>query len=462
MAPASSDIDSGHAWLILLVCIIATCLKQMDTHGIFYMAILEKYQRDHYTTIWIQTLNSTMLYLTGLIAGVIVEKRGVRFTALLAATIYTLSFLTSYFALTVEVLYVSLGIGTGISQSLLGVLVYTILPYYFDEKLGMALGFTNAGVGIGFMCFSTLNGYLVGTYGLQGTFLIHTAIAANTAPLGMMMQKPPNTRDSARKIEDSTGSQDEGSEKQSLLADDKLQKTKDGLVMSTPNGNVDAIDLEKDVMPDKAKKSCCEDGSSFFYTTGLDLFTNKYYTMLIVATSFIMLPHNSVQTIIPDHIKWIGGAEWQATSTLVIIGAANTVSRLFIWTFSKDDVYRSIDVLAISSLLSGAGLMCTLFLYEYWMYVILCVLYGVTRGVYIIYYSLLLIQIVGKERGHHGYGVGMTVKGVFVLIGMSSVGALTDLTYNTWGYNVVFLMLGGCEIVAGFILILLRMLYKTP
>ena len=167
------------------------------------------------------------------------------------------------------------------------------------------------------------------------------------------------------------------------------------------------------------------------------------------------------QTVIPDHIKWTGGTEWQATSSLVIIGAANTISRLFIWTLSKDEVYRSIDVLTISSLLSGTGLVCTLFLYQYWMYVILCVLYGITRGVYIIYYSLILIQIIGKDRAHHAFGVGMTVKGIIVLIAMSSVGAITDATYHTWGYNVVFLSLGGCEIVAGFILIALRVLHQN-
>ncbi len=461
MAPSSSDIDGGHAWLILVVSIIATCLAQMDTHGIFYMAILEKYQRDHYSTIWIQTLNSTMIYLTGLIGGVIIEKRGARFTALLAATTYIISFLTSCFAPNLEVLYVSLGIGTGFSQSLLGLSVYTILPYYFDQKLSMALGFTNAGVGIGLLVFSALNGYLVATYGLQGTFLIHSGIAAHTIPLGMMMRKPPDTKSCVRTMQDQAAEHNEGSEKQSLLAEFKPRETNDELAMSTFNDNSDSIDLERDMTSNKEKNSCCPNGSSLFHTTGLDLFKNKYYTILLVATTFIILPHNVVQTIIPDQIKWTGGTESQATSSLVIIGAANTVSRLFIWKFSKDEVYSSIDILTISSFLSGTGLVFTLFLYEYWMYVILCVLYGITRGVYIIYYSLLVIQIVGKERGHHAFGVGMTVKGIAILIGMSSFGAVTDATYNTWGYNVVFLSLGGCEIVAAFILIALRVMYQN-
>ncbi len=211
----------------------------------------------------------------------------------------------------------------------------------------------------------------------------------------------------------------------------------------------------------RGEKSGCCDISSFLYTIGLDLFKNKYYTLITLATAVITLPHNVVPTFIPDHIKWIGGTVFQATMSLAFIGAANTISRLFMWKFSKNEVVRSIDILTISSLLSGAGLVCTVFLYEYWMYIILCIIYGVTRGVYSIYYSLILIGIVGKERVHHGYGVSMTIKGIVLLVGMSSLGAVADTTYNAWGYNVVFISLGSCEILAAFILIALRILYHN-
>ena len=71
-------------------------------------------------------------------------------------------------------------------------MAFAIVPYYFEKRLGMAIGFTQAGVGIGLVVFSVLNTYLVVTYGLQGTLLILAGIAAHTIPLGMMMQKPPD------------------------------------------------------------------------------------------------------------------------------------------------------------------------------------------------------------------------------------------------------------------------------
>ena len=225
MASKTEDIDGGHAWLVLAACITVTCFEHIATTGIFYMAILEKYQRDHYSTIWIQTLQTGMLYFAGIPAGVIIEKRGCRFTALLAGITYTLSFLMSSFAPTLEVLYVTLGMGTGFSQSLLGVVIFAIVPQYFDKKLGMAVGLTQTGVGVGLFVFSALNGYLIATYGLQGTLLILSSIAAHTIPLGMMMRRPiPDTTEHARKPPDQTTTEDKD-ERQSLLASDKIQSS---------------------------------------------------------------------------------------------------------------------------------------------------------------------------------------------------------------------------------------------
>ncbi len=92
MAIKDSNIDAGYAWLILVACVMITCFEYAATTGIFYMAILEKYQRDHYSTIWIQTLQVGMLQFSGLFAGAIIEKKGYMFITILAGVIYTLSF----------------------------------------------------------------------------------------------------------------------------------------------------------------------------------------------------------------------------------------------------------------------------------------------------------------------------------------------------------------------------------
>ncbi len=269
-----------------------------------------------------------MLFFAGIPAGVIIEKRGCQFTALLGAILYTLSFLGSYFAPCIEVLYITLGIGTGFSHGLLTVVVFTIVPYYFDQKLGMAVSFTQAGVGIGLFIFSAVNGYLLAMYGLQGTFLILTALAGNTIPLAMLMKQPEShttqTNDHVETLNDDLSKEYIG-EKQSLLADNEMQSLiteskkqslvpgekrqsyiKDGEKQSLLKISNNVMDTKLDEGLDHPNSNCC-DRHSFLYTMGLDLFTNRYYTLLTVANTLITLPHNIVPTILPDHIKWNRG-----------------------------------------------------------------------------------------------------------------------------------------------------------
>ncbi len=47
----NTSMDSGHSWLVLALCVVLTCYEHIATTGVFYMAILEKYHRDHYSTI---------------------------------------------------------------------------------------------------------------------------------------------------------------------------------------------------------------------------------------------------------------------------------------------------------------------------------------------------------------------------------------------------------------------------
>ncbi len=409
--------------------------------------------------------------------------------------VFSLSLLASSFAPVIEMLYVTLGFGTGFATSLLEVAVFAILPYYFEEKLGMATGVMQTGAGIGLLVFSALNAYLVDVYGLQGSFLILSGIALHAVPCGMLMKMPEQLsgledKENQEEIMSDESEAADLSERKPLLttqmdcdmymiSNDNAAKHIQMQKINRPTHNVNDIERElllKNESNEEVKRcdiSLDENGdknslgnksssklANLLSTTGLDLFKNKCYTLLTLATACIILSHKAVPTIMPDHILWTGGTKVQAANTLVYIGVANTLSRIFSWNFANKEFFRILDILTFSSFLSGISLVCTLLYSKYWMFVALSILYGITRGVYIIFYSLLLYLIVGKERAHHGYGVGATLRGVVVLIGMSSFGVLTDATYKTWGYNAVFMIIGGGEIVACGFLLAIRINYQ--
>ncbi len=243
----------------------------------------------------------------------------------------------------------------------------------------MAVGLSQAGVGIGQFIFAALNGYLISEYGLPGTLLILTAISLNVIPLGVLLHMPVYN-----KCTEFISNEKKG-EREALMTHMPSSNSK------KTTSSISKISSNSKQSDNQASEQKSESGGNSFTSClnilGLDLFYDKYFTLLIVFGLLNIVPHYFFPTVITDHVLWIGGSQLQADGTLMVIGLANTCSRLFVWNISRENVLIWMDVLAISSLISGASLACTVFYHKYWMYVILCVLFGVTRGILVIYYQ---------------------------------------------------------------------------
>ncbi len=189
---------------------------------------------------------------------------------------------------------------------------------------------------------------------------------------------------------------------------------------------------------------------------GLDLFRNKTYTLTAFASAFVTLPQQLTPTALPEHILWTGGSTNQAANTLVIIGIASIFSRLFLGRLSSENQRIRLNILILSSILSGTSLVCCFIYTSYWMYIVFSVLFGITKGILVIYFALFMVYVVGKERGHQGFGINYTIKGIVLLVGMPVFGAVADHTFKTWGYNFVFICLGVAEIISSLIFLTIR------
>ncbi len=382
----------------------------------------------------------------------------------------------------------TLGAGVGFGNGLLLLVSLSIIPQYFDRHLELATALTLTGSGIGLFLFSIINHYLVSCYGLQGGLLVLAGISLHAVPLGLLMKVPQteneqyqelparpelkekcSTTSSATLIDrdankftkpDLHDDCDEVSENQPLIA-----KSSDSPAAQKPS-EISANDVQenpsnqnnsstKHVILTSLKKGLV----LLVNTTGLDLFMDKAFTLVIISSALVILPHLVVPTILPDHVYSLGFTEQKADNTLTIIGGANTLCRLFIWKLTSD-IDTNLNILALSSIISGVSITCCIFYDSYWMYVIFSLVFGVTRGVFAVYFTLVTITIVGKNRSHHGIGVGLTCRGLAVLCGMPGFGALADATRERWGYHLVFVCLGSAEIMAGLLFIVLKVVRK--
>ncbi len=405
--------------------------------------------------------------------------------------IIALSILSSCFVTRIEFLYLTLGIGAGFGISLILLVNYTIIPHYFDKRLGLATALTQTGPILGLFLFAALNNFLLTTYGFEGSLLILAAVSLHLIPIGMLMLMP------AKRIDVSKDGNN--SEKQQLLAakDNDRESTKyrgGDLAMEEMCDLVENED-EKTLTTDHDSKDLCtdmeihvdrktegtanmskevtnpKDGSniksswpklqSFVEYFGLDLFGNKAYTLTAITSGFVTLPQQMTTTVLPEHIIWTGGTTQEATNTLLFIGVSSILFRLFLGRLSSENQRTRLNLLIISSILSGTSLVCCLLYSSYWMYVIFSVLWGITKGILVVYFALFMVYVVGKERSHHGFGIAYTIKGIVLLIGMPGFGAVADSTFDKWGYSLVFICLGVCEIIAGLIFLAIRLLFMN-
>ncbi len=371
----------------------------------------------------------------------------------------------------IELLYLTLGVGVGMGTSLILIVNYSIIPHYFDKRLGLATALTQTGPILGLFLFAALNNFLLSTYGFEGSLLILAAVSLHLIPIGMLMKMPTKQR--------KVNKDAENEEMQKLLAvgENSKEYRGDGHVMKAMNDPVEndekrekadpkepRADLETDIESDEREKKGESNGKrtklqSVAEYFGLDLFRNKSYALTAVASGFVTLPQQMTTTVLPEHILWTGGTRQQATNTLLFIGISSIFFRLFLGRLSSENQKTRLNILSISSIVSGTSLVCSLFYNTYWMYVIFSVLWGITKGILVVYFALFMVYVVGKERSHHGFGIAYTIKGTILLIGMPAFGAVADGTFDAWGYNLVFLCLGVAEVIVGLIFLAIRLLF---
>ncbi len=339
------------------------------------------------------------------------------YTFLLTGGVLTsLGFLGSSMVPNLEYLYITYGVLVGFGINLIILADSTIIPQYFREKLPLASGIAMTGVAIGVFLFAAVNEYFIGNYGLEGAFLILAGISLNGVPLGMLMKMPVKQKD----------------ETQPLVQENQPS-------------------ISHDQTPDQ---------SSILITLGLDLFKNRQFTLGIISSVLIIIPHHVIPTVLPDYILWLRWSSQEATNTLVFMGLANMLSRLFIWDLTGQDPRSWLLILCISRIFSGISLLVACLFTQYWMFVLLCIVFGILRGLYVIFYYLLLIRIVGTKRTHHGVGIMYTAWGIGILIGLTGSGIIADISFENWGYIFVLIFVGGAEVVGGLIFLLMRILWK--
>ncbi|PVU84537.1 hypothetical protein BB560_007320, partial [Smittium megazygosporum] len=152
-----SPPDKGYAWVILLSCFINLCLSlgAMNSMGVFQTYYLKvMFVKVSASTIaWISTATICVSMCSGIISSAILQKLGLRNTALVGSIFGSLGLLLASFSNQVWQLILTQGVIFGFGSGILLNISLSVPPNWFIKHRPIALGIVASGGGLGSLVF---------------------------------------------------------------------------------------------------------------------------------------------------------------------------------------------------------------------------------------------------------------------------------------------------------------------
>ena len=110
--------------------------------------------------------------IAGPLSAALTNRLGFRRVIILGSLVSSIGLTTSFFATSVESLFVTTGIITGLGFCMVYTPSVVAINFYFDRKKALATGIALCGSGVGMFIFAPLTTWLINSYGVRGTFLM--------------------------------------------------------------------------------------------------------------------------------------------------------------------------------------------------------------------------------------------------------------------------------------------------
>ncbi|XP_053393336.1 monocarboxylate transporter 2-like [Mercenaria mercenaria] len=261
--------------------------------GVFFVELLDKFQKDRATTVTVQALLVGIFLSFGVVSGALITKLGLPWVTLLSCILVPVGFCVSSFATRKEHLYISIGIvsGVGISMGFISVVVI-VGRIFTGKKKVLFLAVLSASSPLAGLVYPYFLDWLMTLFYLSETFLILGAIYSNSSPLFILCWMNRST-----------------------ITDVALSSR-----VSTDNTNTEN---ETPVPTTRHKGNFIINGIQT-----LREMVNTTYLLLLFATAISAAGINGYLEVILDICRWKGFSKSRGLFAIVIFNIANTVSRL--------------------------------------------------------------------------------------------------------------------------------------
>ncbi|XP_014668320.1 PREDICTED: monocarboxylate transporter 6-like isoform X2 [Priapulus caudatus] len=182
--------DGGWALAVLFAALLTHVIVMGMTFsfGIYFVILKDDLETSHTTTLWIGALNTSLVFIGGPLASVMLNRYGCRFTIILGGLLSAAGYISSYFATKPYHLGISYGIVTGLGFGLSYTPCVVMVGRYYKKWLYLATAAACTGEGLGFVLFPMIFNNLIEEYQWQGSMLINGAISLNIVLCGVIMK----------------------------------------------------------------------------------------------------------------------------------------------------------------------------------------------------------------------------------------------------------------------------------
>ncbi|CAG05945.1 unnamed protein product, partial [Tetraodon nigroviridis] len=406
MGGVALDVDSGGAkapdggwgWAVLAGCFVITGFSYAfpKAVSVFFKELIKEFGVGYSDTAWVSSILLAMLYGTGPLCSVLVNRFGCRPVMMVGGLFASLGMILASFSTSIIHIYLTTGVITGLGLALNFQPSLIMLNRYFSEKRPLANGLSAAGSPVALCCLSPLGQVLQYQYGWRGGFLILGGLLLNCCVCGALM-KP--------------------------LVAPKTDKDKD------PEKSAE----------DQAKKKPRAKLLDF------SVFKDCGFVIYTVAASIMVLGLFVPPVFVVSYAKELGYEDTKSALLLTILGFIDIFARPLCGVLAglKWVRPRCVYLFSFAMLFNGTTDLIGSQAKDYTTLVVFCIFFGISYGMVGALQFEVLMAIVGTEKFSSAIGLVLLMEAVAVLVGPPGAGRLLDATKK---YMFVFL-LAGCEVV---------------
>ncbi|XP_038612802.1 monocarboxylate transporter 3 [Tachyglossus aculeatus] len=406
--PLARPPDGGWGWIVLLGCFIITGFSYAfpKAVSVYFKELMRDFGVGYSDTAWISSIMLAMLYGTGPVSSILVNRFGCRPVMLVGGLLASSGMVLAAFTTTIIELYLTAGVLTGLGLALNFQPSLIMLGAYFDQRRPLANGLAAAGSPVFLSALSPLGQVLLERFGWRGGFLIMGGLLLNCCTCGAVM-RPPATVLARAKETLPLGAAEEG----------------------RPPGRG----------PNRERKGRRKKLLDF------SIFTERGFVVYVVAKFVLVLGLFVPAILLVNYAKDSGVPDAEAAFLLSVIGFVDILARPSCgavaglgWVRPRVAYFFS-----LAMLFNGLTDVCGARARTYPALVGFCVSFGLSYGMVGALQFEVLMAAVGPRKFSSAIGLVLLVEAFAVLIGPPSAGRLVDTLKN---YEIIF-YLAGSEVI---------------